>query len=63
MSPAQIFTYTLIVTIYFPCTATASVLRKELGWKSTLLIMGFTITLAMLIGALAFRLTPLIGLS
>ena len=63
MSPAQLFTYTLIVTIYFPCTATASVLGKELGWKSALLIMGFTITLAILIGALAFRLTPLIGLS
>ncbi len=63
MNPAQIFTFALVVTIYFPCTATASVLGRELGWKNALLIMGFTIATALLIGAITFRLTPLIGLS
>jgi ferrous iron transport protein B len=63
MTPAQIFTYALVVTIYFPCTATAAVLGKELGWKNALLIMAFTILLAMLVGAAAIRLTPLIGLT
>jgi ferrous iron transport protein B len=51
------------VTIYFPCTATAAVLGNELGWKSALLIMAFTIILAMLVGAVTFRLTPFIGLT
>jgi Fe2+ transport system protein B len=51
------------VTIYFPCTTTAAVLGKELGWKNALLIMAFTILLAMLVGAAAIRLIPLIGLT
>jgi len=63
MTPAQVFTYALVVTVYFPCTATASVLGKELGWLNALLIMAFTISLAILIGAVTFRLTPFIGLT
>jgi ferrous iron transport protein B len=63
MSPAQIFTYAIVVTIYFPCTATAAVIGKELGWKNAVLIMTFTVFLAILIGAIIFRLTPFIGLT
>ena len=63
MSPAQIFTYAIVVTIYFPCTATAAVIGKELGWKNAVLIMTFTVSLAILIGAIIFRLTPFIGLT
>ncbi|MCJ7610530.1 hypothetical protein MUP00_12855 [Candidatus Bathyarchaeota archaeon] len=63
MSPAQIFTYAIVVTIYFPCTATAAVIGKELGWKNAVLIMAFTVSLAILIGAIIFRLTPFIGLT
>ena len=39
MSPAQLFVFALIVTLYFPCVATMSVLARELGWKSTVTIM------------------------
>jgi len=56
MSPLQIFIFALVITIYIPCVATISVLGKEVGWKNTLLIMAFTITLAIFIGGVAYRL-------
>jgi ferrous iron transport protein B len=62
MTPIQIFVFALVVTIYIPCVATIAVLGRELGWKNALLIMGFTILLAILIGALAYRTIPKIGL-
>lgn len=62
MTPIQIFVFALVVTIYIPCVATIAVLGRELGWKNALLIMVFTIALAILIGALAYRLIPYIGL-
>jgi ferrous iron transport protein B len=55
MTPAQLFVYALVNTIYIPCAATIAVLGRELGWKRALGIMAFTITLAILIGGLAFR--------
>lgn len=55
MTPAQLFVYALVNTIYFPCVATIAVLGRELGWKRAFGIMAFTITLAILIGGIAFR--------
>ncbi len=55
MTPAQLFVSALVNTIYIPCAATIAVLGRELGWKRALYIMSFTITLAILIGGLAFR--------
>ncbi len=62
MTPIQIFVFALVLTIYIPCVATIAVLGRELGWKNALLIMVFTIVLAILIGALAYRIVPFIGL-
>jgi ferrous iron transport protein B len=56
MTPAQLFVYALVNTIYIPCVATIAVLGRELGWKRALGIMAFTIVLAILIGGIAFRL-------
>ncbi|HEY9205244.1 MAG TPA: ferrous iron transport protein B [Candidatus Methanoperedens sp.] len=55
MTPAQLFVYALVNTIYIPCVATIAVLGRELGWKRAGGIMAFTITLAILIGGLAYR--------
>ncbi len=55
MSPAQIFVYALVNTIYIPCAATIAVLGRELGWKRVGSIMVFTIALAILVGGIAFR--------
>ncbi|NJD78001.1 MAG: ferrous iron transport protein B [Candidatus Methanoperedens sp.] len=55
MTPAQLFVYALVNTIYIPCVATIAVLGRELGWKRAAGIMAFTITLAILIGGLAYR--------
>jgi len=55
MSPAQLFVFALVVTLYFPCVATMSVLGRELGWKSTVAIMIGDITIALGIGAISFH--------
>ncbi|MCP8321322.1 MAG: ferrous iron transport protein B, partial [archaeon] len=62
MTPFQLFIFALVVTIYIPCIATISVLIKELGLKNAILISAFTIILALMIGGLANRILPLIGL-
>ena len=58
MTPLQIFVFALVLTIYVPCLATVAVLGKELGWKNAVLIMVFTVALALVIGSLAYRLLP-----
>jgi len=62
MTPLQLFVFGLVVTLYFPCIATMAVLGKELGWKSTSAIVLSTIALALLMGAVAFRALPMIGI-
>jgi ferrous iron transport protein B len=62
MSPLQLFVFGLVVTLYFPCIATMSVLGRELGRKGALTIMGSTITLAIVIGAIAYRVLPALGI-
>ncbi len=62
MTPIQIFVFALVVTIYIPCVAAIAVLGRELGWKTALLIMIFTIILALLVGALVYRVIPSTGL-
>ncbi|UCC27511.1 MAG: hypothetical protein JSW29_05395, partial [Candidatus Bathyarchaeota archaeon] len=62
MTPIQIFVFALVVTIYIPCVAAIAVLGRELGWKTALFIMIFTIILALLVGALVYRVIPSTGL-
>jgi ferrous iron transport protein B len=62
MSPAQLFIFAVVVTLYFPCVATMSLLGKEMGWKNTLAIMTGDIGIAMIIGATFFHLLTTIQL-
>jgi ferrous iron transport protein B len=56
MSPAQLFVFAIVVTLYFPCVATMSLLSKEMGWKNTVAIMTGDIVIALIIGAAFFHL-------
>ncbi len=62
MTPLQLFVFGLVVTLYFPCVATMGVLGRELGRKSTFVIMLSTIVLAIVIGAVAYRTLPELGI-
>jgi len=58
MTPLQIFVFALVVTIYIPCLATVAVLGRELSWRTAMFIMAFTISLALVVGGLAYRVVP-----
>jgi ferrous iron transport protein B len=62
MSPAQLLVFAVVVTLYFPCIATMSVLGREMGWKDTAAIMVGDIGIAIIIGAGVFRLLTVIHL-
>jgi len=50
LSAGQMMTFTLFVMFYVPCVATIAVLRRELGWRQTGLVVGATTATALLIG-------------
>jgi ferrous iron transport protein B len=59
MSTGQLLTFTLFVVFYVPCIATIAVLAKQMGWRDTALISGFTVVVAVVIsvaGRLAYGL-------
>jgi ferrous iron transport protein B len=62
MTPLQIFIFALVVTIYIPCVATVAVLGRELGWKNAILLMLFTILLAIFVGGIAYRMILYLGI-
>ncbi|MFA6048414.1 MAG: ferrous iron transporter B [Candidatus Micrarchaeia archaeon] len=62
MTPLQVFTFSLVAAIYIPCISTVGVLNREFGWKKSLLISASSITLAVLIGGMAARIMPMLGL-
>jgi ferrous iron transport protein B len=61
MRPDQIVVYALVNTLYVPCVATISILARELGWRRALLISGFTVLLALLVGGAARGLFTIFG--
>jgi len=61
MRPDQIVVYALVNTLYVPCVATISILARELGWRRALLISGFTVLLALLVGGAARGLFTVFG--
>jgi len=53
LTAGQMMTFALFVTFYVPCIATLAVLKRELGWKETGLIIGATTAIALLVALLA----------
>lgn len=58
LNAVQMITFTVFVMFYVPCLATLAMLKRELGWRSMLVIAGITVVIAML-AALAARLVAL----
>lgn len=52
MTPAQMLTFTMFVVFYIPCLATIAVLWREIGKAQTILLVAFTLVLALAIGVL-----------
>jgi ferrous iron transport protein B len=59
LSPLQLFVFALVVAIYIPCLATIAVLRREVGWKWTVVITVGTFLLALVVGGLVTHVNPL----
>lgn len=60
MNPVQMIVFTLVVMFYVPCIATLAVLVREIGWKRTGIIVVIELLLALIIGAVAFRVLDLL---
>lgn len=63
LSPLQMVVFTLVTLFYIPCVATISTLVKEFGWKRALAITLFEIAFAILLGGIALRILPYMGLT
>ena len=62
LTPLQMVVFTLVAMFYIPCISTIAVLVKEFGLKKALSITLFEIVFAIVLGGVAFRLLPLLGL-
>jgi len=60
MTPVQMITLGVVSMFYIPCIATIAVLWKEFGWRRALIITGFKIIFALILGGLIYRLLNLV---
>jgi len=60
MDPIQMVVFALVVMFYVPCIATLAVLVREIGLKRTSVIVIIELLLALLVGAIAFRVLGLL---
>ncbi|PKL64646.1 MAG: ferrous iron transport protein B [Methanomicrobiales archaeon HGW-Methanomicrobiales-3] len=60
MTPVQLIVFALVTMLYVPCISTILALAKEFGWKKTLGITALETGLAIVCGAIAFRLLSLV---
>lgn len=59
-SPVQMVVFTLISLIYIPCISTIAALIREFGLRRTAFIVAVDITLAFLVGGVAYRVLTLL---
>jgi ferrous iron transport protein B len=52
MTQGQILIFTVFVVFYIPCVATIGVLYKQVRWRATAAIVGFTFIIALFMGLL-----------
>ena len=62
LTPVQMIVFTLVTMYYIPCIATIAALMREFGWRKAAAITVFEIAFALLIGGVASRTLPLLGL-
>ncbi len=61
LTPNQMLVFTLVSMFYIPCLATIGALVNEFGWKRALYVTLFEIFFALMLGGLAYRLLPILG--
>ena len=61
LTPLQMIVFTLVAMFYIPCIATIAALVKEFGWRKALFITIFEIAFAIILGGIAVRLLPALG--
>jgi len=61
MTAEQLFTFTLFNTLYLPCIATIAVINREIGPRWTILILGTTFTVTVLLTGLVHHLLLFTG--
>jgi len=59
LTPVQIIILALVSLLYFPCVATLAVFWREFGWKKTAAVVALELSLAILLGGLAYRILSL----
>jgi ferrous iron transport protein B len=52
LTSLQLYIFALVSTLFVPCISTIAVLSREMGWKTALLIAGYTLTLGIGAGAI-----------
>lgn len=62
LAPLQMVVFTLVAMFYIPCVATIAALTKEFGSRKAIFITVFEIVFAIVLGGVAFRLLPVLGL-
>lgn len=60
LTPVQLIVFALVTMIYTPCISTIGVFISEFGWRKALLVTASETGLAIVLGALAFRLLSLV---
>jgi ferrous iron transport protein B len=60
MTPVQLIVFALVTMLYVPCISTILALAQEFGWRKALGITALETALAIVCGAVAFRMLSLI---
>ncbi len=60
MTPLQMYVFAVFTTIYMPCLASITMLKRVLGWSDTLKITALTVLLALLVSGLIAHLVPVL---
>ncbi|MGA9141638.1 MAG: ferrous iron transport protein B [Methanocella sp.] len=60
MTPLQMYVFAVFTTIYMPCLASITMLKRVLGWRDTLKITALTVILALLVSGLIAHLVPVL---
>ena len=60
MTPLQMYVFAVFTTIYMPCLASITMLKRVLGWSDMLKITVLTVLLALLVSGLIAHLVPVL---
>jgi ferrous iron transport protein B len=61
MTPLQMYVFAVFTTIYMPCLASITMLKRVLGWKDTMRITVLTVVIALVVSGLIAQLVPLVA--